>query len=141
MFHFTWAFHALVFHACWLASGTSRSRTSRNGLLAYCQVASDSLPHPSPGREVEASVFGIAVRVLLQATSHPNAWTLPLRRARDCPSLPLRVVTLSLTLSRSEVPGPHVLLSYYVAHVISCGPGVLSSFVTLPGLSLWFFRT
>ena len=32
--------------------------------------------------------------------------------------------------------GPHVLLSYYVAHVISCGPGALSSFVTLPGLSL-----
>ena len=36
--------------------------------------------------------------------------------------------------------GPHILLSYYVAHVISC-PGALSSFVTLPGLSLWFFRT
>ena len=26
---FTWAFHALVFHAWWLASGTSGSRTSR----------------------------------------------------------------------------------------------------------------
>ena len=26
---FTWAFHALVFHACWLASCTSGSRTSR----------------------------------------------------------------------------------------------------------------
>ena len=37
--------------------------------------------------------------------------------------------------------GPHFLLSSYVAHVISCGPGALSSFVTLPGLSLWFFRT
>ena len=37
--------------------------------------------------------------------------------------------------------GPHVLLSYYVACVISCGPGALSSFVTLPGLPLWFFRT
>ena len=37
--------------------------------------------------------------------------------------------------------GPHVLPSYYVARVISCGPGALSSFVTLPGLSLWFFRT
>ena len=37
--------------------------------------------------------------------------------------------------------GPHVLLSYYVARVISCGPGALSSFVTLPGLSLWCFRT
>ena len=58
-----------------------------------------------------------------------------------CPSLPLRVVTLPLRLSCSEVQGPPVLLSYYVARVISCGPGVLSSFVTLPGLSLWFFST
>ena len=70
--HFTWAFHALVLHAWWPASGTSGSRTSRKGLLAYCQGASDSLPHPSPGREVEASVFGIAVRTLLQATSLPS---------------------------------------------------------------------
>ena len=69
------------------------------------------------------------------------AWNPPLSRARDCPSLPLRVATLSLKLSRSEVPGHHILLSYYVARVISRGPGVLSSFVTLPGLSLWFFRT
>ena len=59
----------------------------------------------------------------------------------DCPSLPLRVATLPLRLSCSEVQGRHVLLSYYVARVISCGLGVLSSFVTLPGLSLWFFRT
>ena len=29
-------------------------------------------PLPSPGREVEASVFGIPVRALLQATSLPN---------------------------------------------------------------------
>ena len=61
-----------LFHARWLASGASGSRTSRKGLLAYCQVASDSLPHPSPGREVGASVFGIAVRPLLQATSLPR---------------------------------------------------------------------
>ena len=141
VFHFTWAFHALVLHAWWLASGASGSQTSRNGLLAYYQGASDSLPHPSPGREAKSSVFGIVVRALLQATSLPMAWNPPLRRARDCPSLPLRVATLSLKLSRSEVLGPHVLLSYYVACVISCGPGVLSSFVTLPGLSLWFFRT
>ena len=57
VFHFTWAFHVLVLHAWWLASGTSGSRSSRKGLLAYYQGASDSLPHPSPGREVEASVF------------------------------------------------------------------------------------
>ena len=37
--------------------------------------------------------------------------------------------------------GPPVLLSYCVAHIISCGLGALSSFVTLPGLCLWFFRT
>ena len=53
--------------------------------------------------------------------------------------MPLRVATLPLRHSCSEVQGPHVLLSYYVARVISCGPGVLSSFVTLPRLSLWFF--
>ena len=70
--HFTWAFHALVFHAWWLASGTSGSRTSGEGLLAYYQGASDSLPHPSPGHGVEASAFGIAVRALLQTTSLPN---------------------------------------------------------------------
>ena len=69
------------------------------------------------------------------------AWNPPLSRARDWPSLPLRVAALSLKLSRCEVLGPHVLLSYYVARVISRGPGVLSSLVTLPGLSLWFFRT
>ena len=69
---FTWAFHALIFHAWWLASGTSGSRTSRYGLLVYDQGASDSLPHPSPGRVVEASVFGVAVRALLQATSLSN---------------------------------------------------------------------
>ena len=68
---FTWAFHALVFHSWWLASGPSGSRTSRYGLLVYVQGASDSLPHPSPGREVVASVFGVAVRALLQATSLP----------------------------------------------------------------------
>ena len=49
--------HALALHAWWLASGTSGSQTSRKGLLAYCQGASESLPHPSPGREVNASVF------------------------------------------------------------------------------------
>ena len=68
-------------------------------------------------------------------------WNPPLSRARGCPSLPLRVATLSLMLSRSEVPGPPVLLSYYIACIISRCPGALSSFVTLPGLSLWFFRT
>ena len=70
------SFHLSVscagFHAWWLASGTSGSRTSRYGLLVYDQGASDSLPHPSPGREVEASVFGVAVRALLLVMSLPN---------------------------------------------------------------------
>ena len=92
---------------------------------------------PLPSVRSRLLFFGIAVRVLLKATSLPNAWNPPL----DCPSLPLRVATLSLKLSCTEVLVPHVLLSYYVARVISCGLGVLSSFVTLPGLSLWFFRT
>ena len=126
MIPFTWAFHALVLHAWWLASGTSRSRTSRKGLLACCQGASDSLPHPFPGREVEASVFGIAVwRCSRQCHSH-LAWNPPLSRTRDWTSLPLRVTTLSLKLSRSEVLGPPVLLSNYVDRLISRGPGVLS---------------
>ena len=51
-----------------------------------------------------------------------------LRWARDCPSLPLRVSALPLKLSRSEVSGPRVLLSNYVARVISRGLGILSSF-------------
>ena len=37
----------------------------------FVQGASDSLPHSSPGREVVVSVFGVAVQVLLQATSLP----------------------------------------------------------------------
>ena len=94
-------------------------------------------------------LWGVRSRLLFLASRYGHcsrqrhfhvAWNPPLSRARDCPSLPLRVATLSLKFSRSEVPGPHVLLSYYVARVISCGPGVLSSFVTLPGWSLWFFR-
>ena len=40
-----------------LASGSSGSQTSRYGLLAYVQGASDSLPHSSPGGEVVASGF------------------------------------------------------------------------------------
>ena len=71
MILFAWAFHALVFHAWGLASGSSGSRPSRYGLLVYVQGASDSLPHSSPWREVGTSVFGVAVRALLQATSLP----------------------------------------------------------------------
>ena len=41
-------------------------------MLACVQGSSDSLLHLSPGCEAETSVFGIAVRVLLQATSLPH---------------------------------------------------------------------
>ena len=96
---FTWAFHALALHAWWLASGTPGSRTSRDGLLAYCQGASESLPHPSPGREVDASVF-LASRYGRYSRQHHLhvAWNPPLSRARDCPSLPLRVAVLPIML-------------------------------------------
>ena len=49
-------------------------------MLAYCQGASESLPHPSPGREVNAFACGIAVQTLLQATPlHVviESWPLP----------------------------------------------------------------
>ena len=92
---FTWVFHALVFHAWGLACSSSGSRTSRYGLLVYVQGASDSLPHSSPGRKVVASVFGVAVRALLQATCSRRrpfllAWMSPWRRVRVCPSLPFK---------------------------------------------------
>ena len=74
-----------------------------------------------------ASRYGRCSRQLLL----PVAWNPPLCRSRYCPSLPLRVAALPLRFSRSEVSGPCVLLSYYIAHVISHGPGILS---------LWFFR-
>ena len=83
MILFAGAFRALVFHSWGLASGSSGSRTSRYGLLVYVQGASDSLPHSSPGREVVASVFGIAVRALLQAMSLPLGMDISLAPCRS----------------------------------------------------------
>ena len=48
---------------------TSGRRASREGVLVCIQGASDFLRHPSLGDETETSAFGIAVRVLLRATS------------------------------------------------------------------------
>ena len=90
MILFTGAFHALVFHAWGLASGSSGSRTSQCGLLVYVQGASDSLPHSSPGREVVASVCGVAVRALFQATSLPLGMVASPAPGRSCPSLPFK---------------------------------------------------
>ena len=81
-------FHAWVFRTWCLANDSSGSRTSREGVLACIHVASDSLRHPSPGGETEPSDFGIAVRVLLQATSLPHGIVSSLRQAEVCPSLP-----------------------------------------------------
>ena len=139
MIHFTWAFHALVLHVWWLASGTSGGRTSRNGRVV--RVPQILCLTPLPGMRSRLLFLASRYERCSRQRHFHVAWNPPLSRARDCPSLLLRVATLSLKLACSEVLGPPVLLSYYVAHVISCGPGVLSSFVTLPGLSLWFFRT
>ena len=105
-----------------------------------CRVPQIFCLTPLPG--VRSRLLVLAQRYGCCFRQHPFhiAWYPPLLRAKDCPSLPLKVAALPLRLSCSEVQGPHVL-SYYVAPVISCGPGALSSFVTLPGLSLWFFRT
>ena len=108
VFHFTWAFHALVLHTWWLASSTSGRRTSRKGLLAYVQGASDSLPHPSSGCEVEGSIFGIAVRALLQATSLPHCM-----ESSSAPGQGLSVsafkwpcgIVVACLLHTQEVPG------------------------------------
>ena len=81
-------FHVRVFRAWWLTSDFSGSRSSREGVLACIQGASDSLRHPSPVGETESSVFGTAVRVLLRATSLPHGMVSSLRRAEVCPSLP-----------------------------------------------------
>ena len=81
-------FHERVSCAWWLGSDSSGSRTSREGVLACIQGASDSLHHPSPGGETESSVFGMAVLVLLGAMSLPHGMVSSLRRAEDCPSLP-----------------------------------------------------
>ena len=96
MILFAWAFHALVFHAWGLASGSSGSRISRYGLLVYVQGASDALPHSSPGREVMASVFGVAVRALLQATSLPFGMDVSGAGSEVVRLYLLRIATLSL---------------------------------------------
>ena len=112
-----------------------------NGCWRMIRVPQILCLTPLPG--VRSRLLFLALRYGRCSRQRPFqiAWNPPLRWARDCPSLPLRVAALSFKLSGSEVPGPHVLRSYYVACVISCDPGVLSSFVTLPGLFLWFFRT
>ena len=71
--------------------------------------------------------FGIAVWTLLQATpltrnmeSSPNPGQRLSSAFKGCSS--------ALNASCSEVAGSHFLLSKYVTHVLSRGPGILSSF-------------
>ena len=80
---------------CWSSThGGLLAALPEVGLLGmgcwwYVQGASDSLPHSFPGHEVVASVFGIAVQALLQATSL-LAWMSPRCRVGFCPSLPFK---------------------------------------------------
>ena len=125
---FTWA---LMRWPC--THGGSLAALPEVGLLGrgcwrVVRVPQNLCRTPLPGARLMllflASRYGRCSRQLLL----PVAWNPPLRRSRDCPSLPLWVAALPLRFSRSEVSGPRVLLSYYVVLVISRGPGILSSF-------------
>ena len=123
MIPFTWAF------MCWTYThGGSLAALLGRGCWRFVRVPQNLCLTPLPGMRSMllflASLYGRCSRQLLL----PVAWNPPLRRARDCPSLPLWVAALPLRLSRSEVSGPRVLLSYYVARVIARGPGIPSSF-------------
>ena len=89
-------FHALVFRAWGLASGSSGSLTSRFERLVSLQGASDSMARFSPEGVVVISASGIAVRALLLVTSHTLTMVIPLAPGRFCPSLPFPDDSLSL---------------------------------------------
>ena len=120
------SFHVLVFHAWWLSSGTPRSQTSRDGLLAYCQDASESLP--LPGVRSLLLFFGIAVWTLLQATPLPRSMESSPKPGQGLSVSAFMGCSSALNASPSEVAGSHVLLSNYVTRVLSHGPGIFSSF-------------
>ena len=72
-----WFFSPGRFVRCSYTHGGSLAALREVGLLVkgcwrIVRVPQILLLHPSPGREVEFSVFGIAVRTLLQATSLPR---------------------------------------------------------------------
>ena len=125
---FTWAFMS------WPCTyGGSLVAVPEVGLLGrgcwrFVRVPQNICLTPLPG--VRSMLLFLALRYgrCSRQLLLPVAWNPPLRRSRDCPSLPLWVAALPLRFSRSEVLGPRVLLSYYVACVISRGPGMLSSF-------------
>ena len=89
-------FRVLVFHAWWLAGGSSGNLPSRFERLVSLQGASDSMTHFSPKGVVVISGSGIAVRALLLATFLTLTMVLPLAPGRFCPSLPFSDGSLSL---------------------------------------------
>ena len=89
-------FHAVVFRAWGLASGSSGSLTSWFERLVSLQGASDSMAHFSPEGVIVISASGIAVRALLLATSLTLTMVIPLAPGRFCPSLPFPDGSLSL---------------------------------------------
>ena len=62
----------------------------------YVQGASDSVLHSSPGHEVGASVFGVAVWTLLQSTSLPLGMDVSPVETEVVRLYLLRIATLSL---------------------------------------------
>ena len=134
---FTWAFMRWPY-----THGGSLAALPEVGLLAFCQGASKSLPYPSPGCEVDASVFGIAVRTLLQAT--------PLTRSME--SFPTPGQGLSVSAFQGCCSALKVFSFWSVGssrspELLRCPRNFSWSgdpvqfLVTLPGWSLWFFRT
>ena len=60
--------HELNLHTWRLSSVTSESRVFREGLLEFCQGASDPPPHASTSRGGRSSVVGVVEGALLQST-------------------------------------------------------------------------
>ena len=132
-------FHAWVSPHGRLASCSSGSLPSRVERLVSLQGASDFMTHFSPEGVVVFSGSGIAVRVLLLATSLTLTMVLPLTPVGLSVSAfsgwfsVLKVLVLKcqvLPFSRALT-----LLAYCLGLQGSC------PVATLPGVSLWFFRT
>ena len=125
---FTWAFMRWPYTHGGSLAALPKVRLLGRGGWRFVRVPQNLCLTPLPG--VRSMLLFLALRYgrCSRQLLLPVAWKPPLRQARDCPSLPLRVAALPLRLSCSEVSGPRILLSYYVARILSCGPGILSSF-------------
>ena len=128
MIPFTWAFMRWPYmHGGSLAALPEVGLLGR-GCWRFVRVPQNLCLTPLPGMRSILLFLASRYRRCSRQLLLPVAWNPPLRRARDCPSLPFRVAALPLRVSRSEVSGLRVLLSNYVARIISRGPGFLSSF-------------